>query len=99
MMRRKPDIKPPLTEEEIEKRKQAFIKGAKADSQKPVKPENQKKEDFIEGDEAEWQKPVKTESQKDSDTETQSIDGRVQELEGRVQELEEIVRELLTNQI
>ncbi len=77
MMRRKPDIKPPLTEEEIEKRKQAFIKGAKADSQKPVKPENQK----------------------DSDTETQSIDGRVQELEGRVQELEEIVRELLTNQI
>ncbi len=31
MMRRKPDIKPPLTEEEIEKGKQAFIEGAKAD--------------------------------------------------------------------
>jgi hypothetical protein len=69
MMRKKPDIKPPLTAEEIEKGKLNFIKGAKADSQK------------------------------DSDTETQSIDGRVQELEGRVQELEEIVRELLTNQI
>ncbi len=71
-----------------------FISGAKAESQKPVKTE-----DYVEGDSTEWRKPVESESQKDSDTETQSIDGRVQELEGRVQELEEIVRELLTNQI
>ena len=31
MLRKKPDIKPPLTKEEIEKGKQAFIQGAKAD--------------------------------------------------------------------